>query len=88
MHPIILLENSCELLFDLLLQAGALAGAFAQVVQLGAPHVRMALHRDLLQAGRVVQECTLNADTVGRHTADGEILVIALAARSDWPTVK
>ena len=59
-------------LFADFLQTGCLAGASSQEVELGAPHLVVAQHLDLLDARRVQQKRTLDADAMGGHASDGE----------------
>ncbi len=58
-------------LFDTLDDLGGLAGTIAQVVKLRPADAAMAQHFDAADAGAVVRESPLNADTVG-DAAHGE----------------
>ena len=53
------------------LDLGSLALQIAQVVQLGTTHLTTTDHFDVINAGAVQRESTLNADAV-RNTANGE----------------
>src|SRR5690606_18843107 len=66
-----------------LLDAGGLASQISQVIELGAPHLAAAHHLDLLDARRIDQERSLDADAVRGDAAHGEVLVHTAGAAAD-----
>jgi hypothetical protein len=73
---------------EFLLEAGALAAAIAQVVQLGAAHAGLALNDHAFQSRRAEQEGALYTDAVAGDAPDGEIGIVAAAAQPDDGTFK
>jgi len=59
-----------------------LTGEVAEVVQFGATHLAVFVHRDFLNERAVHGENTLNAD-VTRHFANGEALLVLAAVDGD-----
>jgi hypothetical protein len=58
-------------------QTSRFAGTFPKVVQLGAADVSVTVNLDLFNAWRAQQEGTLDANTIGSNTANGEVLLVA-----------
>src|SRR5574341_409793 len=75
-----LLHGGLDALF---LEAGRLAPASAQVVQLRAAHLGAADHFHLVYARRAEEEGALHADTVRGQAAHREIRVVAAFAHAD-----
>src|SRR5699024_3651781 len=58
------------------------------VVEVRAADLAVARDLDLVDARRVNQECPLDADAVGGHAANGDVLVDATAAAPDYDTLE
>jgi hypothetical protein len=85
-HPPGAAEQLRRFLVKLLLETSTLAGAVAQIVQLGPANVRMTVHFDILDTRRVPQECTLNTDPIAGDAPHGEVLIDATIAHADHDT--
>ena len=70
-------------LVKLLLEAGPLACALAQIIQLRSPNMGMSLHRDFFDARRAGEKCALHADTVTRHASYGKTGIVGAIALAD-----
>jgi hypothetical protein len=66
-----------------LLDSGSAAGASTQVVQLGSTDTSVAQNFDPVNARAMKRECPLDANPVGRDSANGEILVDSAAAATN-----
>jgi hypothetical protein len=66
-------------------QTGRFAGAPAQEVELRPAHMCVTVNFNLLNSRRAKQERSLNANTIGGDTANGEIGLVAAVSQTDDP---
>ena len=71
-----------------LLQASALAGAFAQEVEPCTANPVVAFDHNFGDAGGIEEEGTLNADTIAGNTTNGESAVVGITADVEYHTLE
>jgi hypothetical protein len=76
----LLYQNQIRLIFELLLEAAALSASFAEVSEVGAADLRIALNHDLFDHRGAEQESAFDANTIAGHAANSEVAGLTFLA--------